>query len=80
MGDGKAYSKMDDTTANGANPDEVASEILNSVAVGRNDFVVAATISAKVGLWLKFIAPSFLEKMLVKRYEKGQIVDAKRNA
>jgi len=78
MGDGKAYSKMDDTTANGANPDEVASEILNSVAVGRNDFVVAATVSAKVGLWLKFIAPSFLEKMLVKRYEKGQIVDAKK--
>ena len=78
MGDGKAYSKMDDTTANGANPDEVASEILNSVAVGRNDFVVAATVSAKLGLWLKFIAPSFLEKMLVKRYEKGQIVDAKK--
>ena len=79
MGDGKAYSKMDDTTANGANPDEVASEILNSVAVGKkSDFVVAATVSAKLGLWLKFIAPSFLEKMLVKRYEKGQIVDAKK--
>ena len=73
MGDGKAYSKMDSTTANGANADEVACTILTSVANGKSDFVVAATLSAKIGLWLKFISPSFLESMLVKRFEKGQL-------
>ena len=62
----------------GADPDEVAYTILNNVALGKTDFVVAATFSAKVALWLKFIAPSFLENMLVKRFEKGQL-EAKKN-
>ena len=73
MGDGQSYSKMDETTANGADPDEVATNILNSVASGKTDFVVAATFSAKAAMWLKFLAPSFLERMLVKRFEKQQI-------
>lgn len=62
----------------GADPDEVAYTILNNVALGKTDFVVAATFSAKAALWLKFIAPSFLENMLVKRFEKGQL-EAKKN-
>lgn len=62
----------------GADPDEVADAILNNVALGKTDFVVAATFSAKAALWLKFIAPSFLENMLVKRFEKGQL-EAKKN-
>ncbi|KAL9180390.1 hypothetical protein ACHAXT_008360 [Thalassiosira profunda] len=73
MGDGRAYSKTDETTANGADPDEVAAEILDSVAYGTTDFVVAATFSAKVGMWLKFLAPRFLEGQLAKRYEKQRI-------
>lgn len=77
MGDGKAYSKMDDTTANGADPDEVAAEILDSVAAGKTDFVVAATFSAKAGMWLRFLAPTFLEGMLVKRYEKQKVESKK---
>lgn len=70
MGDGKAYNKMDETTANGTDPDEVAPIILNSTTAGKTDFVVAATLSSKVALWLKFLAPSFLENILVKRFEK----------
>ena len=70
MGDGKNYGKTDDTTANGKDPDEVAATIMNSVASEQMDFIVAATFSAKVALWLKVLAPSFLEKMLVKRFEK----------
>jgi hypothetical protein len=35
--------------------------------------VVAATFSAKAALWLKFLAPGFLEKQLVKRFEKGKL-------
>mmetsp|Transcript_2695 Transcript_2695/g.5604 ORF Transcript_2695/g.5604 Transcript_2695/m.5604 type:complete len:422 (-) Transcript_2695:187-1452(-) len=73
MGDGRAYSKMDETTANGADPEEVAATVLNSVSDGKTDFVVAATFSAKAALWLKFFVPSFLENMLVKRFEKGKI-------
>lgn len=56
----------------------MADTILNNVALGKTDFVVAATFSAKAALWLKFIAPSFLENMLVKRFEKGQL-EAKKN-
>ena len=77
MGDGKAYSKMDSTTANGADSDEVACTILTSVANGKSDFVVASSFSAKVGIWLKFFAPNFLESLLVKRFEKGQIESKK---
>jgi dehydrogenase/reductase SDR family protein 7B len=73
MGDGKAYSKMDETTANGADPDDVACTILNSVAKGESDFVVAATFAAKAALWLKFLLPSLLESKLVKRFEKGEV-------
>lgn len=77
MGDGKAYNKMDETTANGADPDEVALIILNSTTAGKTDFVVAATLSSKVALWLKFLAPSFLENILVKRFEKQRRIELK---
>lgn len=70
MGDGKAYTKMDETTANGADPDAVAVDILNSVAAGKSDFVVAATFSAKIAMWLRFMAPSILDRILVIRFEK----------
>lgn len=59
----------------GADPDEVAAIILDSVAVGKSDFVVAATFSANAALWLKFLAPSFLERMLVKRFKKQQVLE-----
>ena len=70
-GDGSKYGKMDETTANGANPSDVAVTILDLVANGKADFMVAATISAKAAIFLKLIAPSFLFKILVKRFEKG---------
>ena len=57
----------------GADPDQVANEILTNVASSKSDFVVAATFSAKAALWLKFLAPGFLEKQLVKRFEKGKL-------
>jgi len=77
QGDGTAYSKMDSTTANGADADEVAFTILTSVAKGQTDIVVASSFSAKVGIWLKFFAPNFLERMLVKRFEKGHLESKK---
>ena len=55
----------------------MAAEILDLVASGKNDFVVAATFSARAGMWLKFLAPRFLEGQLVKRYEKQRIESEK---
>jgi len=63
----------------GADPDEVAANILNSVTAGETDFVVAATLSAKAAVWLKLLAPSFLESMLVKRFEKQSKIESKKN-
>uniref|UniRef100_A0A7S2UN27 Ketoreductase domain-containing protein n=1 Tax=Attheya septentrionalis TaxID=420275 RepID=A0A7S2UN27_9STRA len=70
-GDGEAYGKMDDTTANGASPHDVAVKVLESVADGTSDLIVAAGLSAKIAIWLRFFAPSFLNSMLVKRFEKS---------
>mmetsp|Transcript_5253 Transcript_5253/g.15209 ORF Transcript_5253/g.15209 Transcript_5253/m.15209 type:complete len:377 (-) Transcript_5253:136-1266(-) len=70
-GDGQKHGKMDEATANGADPTDVAVTILNSVAQGTTDFVVAATPSARAAIWLRMIAPKFLENKLARRYEKS---------
>jgi hypothetical protein len=74
MGNGRSYSKTDETTANGAHPDTVAVDILDNVARGNADFLVAATLSAKIAVWLRFLLPSLLNRLLVKRFEKQRIV------
>jgi hypothetical protein len=71
LGDGRLYAKMDTTTDNGADPQDVAATILEQVSKGKTDLVVAATFSSKVALWLKFFFPSVLQKLLASRFEKG---------
>lgn len=72
-GDGSAHGEMDETTANGADPRDVAVEILDTtVAKGKADFVVAATPSAKVAIWLRLLLPQVLQNLLVKRFEKAK--------
>ena len=72
-GDGSAHGSMDETTANGADARDVAIEILDSaVARGKGDFVVAATVSAKVAIWLRLLFPGVLQNLLVKRFEKAK--------
>lgn len=70
-GDGQAYGKMDATTLNGADPNDVAVEVLNSVMAGKMDFTVAANFSAIVAIYLRLLCPGLLRSMLVKRYEKS---------
>lgn len=70
-GDGTKYSKMDKTTEKGADPNDVAIDILENVAEGTADFLTAATFSAKAAIWLRFLLPSVLNNILVKRYEKS---------
>jgi short-subunit dehydrogenase len=57
----------------GADPDEVAISILESVAAGKSDIVIAATFSARVAMWLKFLVPSILDRILAKRFEKQRV-------
>ena len=71
-GDGGLYAKLDDATASGTDPNDVAIDILEKSAAGKADFITAATFSAKAAIWLKFFAPALLNKQLVKRYEKSQ--------
>jgi dehydrogenase/reductase SDR family protein 7B len=63
---------MDKTTANGAEPDEVAVTILDKVAKGNIDFIVAATTSAKAAIWMRLLCPGILQKLLVKRFKKSE--------
>ena len=51
----------------------MAVNILDSVAAGKSDIVVAATFSARVAMWLKFLAPSILDRILAKRFEKQRV-------
>lgn len=71
-GTGAAYGKTDATTASGADPDYVAVMILNKVAHGDADFVVAATLSAKAAIWMRLLCPGLLRYSLMKRYEKSE--------
>lgn len=63
--------------ANGADPDEVAVNTLKSVAEGKGDFVLAASFSSKVAIWLRLLFPSMLQKLLVKRFNKAKAVKDK---
>jgi dehydrogenase/reductase SDR family protein 7B len=71
-GDGTLHGQVDATTAKGASPEKVACQILSNVAAGRADFVVAAPLSAHVAIWLRFLCPSLLRFMLVRRYQKTE--------
>jgi dehydrogenase/reductase SDR family member 7B len=70
-GDGSAYGTLDPTTAAGADPDVVAATILNKAVRGEADFIVAATLSATVAIWMRLLCPRLLRTSLVKRYEKS---------
>ena len=71
-GDGSAYGKTDATTAAGADPEDVAVTILNSVAKGKMDFTVASSLSATAAIYLRTLCPALLRTLLVKRFDKAQ--------
>ena len=72
-GDGSAHGTMDEATLKGADPRDVAVEILDlAIAKEKADFVVAATLSAKVAIWLRLLLPEVLQNLLVKRFEKSK--------
>lgn len=71
-GTGEAYGKMDATTEAGADPDDVAVTILDSVTNGKMDFTVASSLSATVAIYLRLLCPPLLRSMLAKRFDKAQ--------
>lgn len=71
-GDGGSHGRMDDTTLNGADPNDVAVKVLENVANGNNDFLVASPLKTILAIWLRWLFPSFLERQLVRRFEKGE--------
>jgi dehydrogenase/reductase SDR family protein 7B len=71
-GDGSAHGKLDETTAKGRPPQEVAIALLDAVGNGKSELVVAATFTAWIALWLRFLAPTQLQKLLVKQFEKSK--------
>ena len=71
-GDGTAHGQLDATTAQGAEPSEVAHELLERcLAQNQVDFTIAAPFSATVAIWLRLLCPGLLRSKLVKRYEKS---------
>jgi len=71
-GDGTAHGKLDETTANGTPPKDVAIALLDAISYGKSELVVAATLKARIALWLRFLAPTQLQKLLVKQFEKSK--------
>ena len=71
-GDGNPYGKLDATTAAGADPDDVAVIVLDSVAKDKMDFTVASTFSATLAIYIRLLCPPLLRYSLVKRFEKSQ--------
>lgn len=71
-GDGKAYGKLDATTAAGADPDNVAVTVLESVAKGKMDFTVASGATATAAIYLRTLCPPVLRSLLVNRFDRAQ--------
>jgi short-subunit dehydrogenase len=55
----------------GALPDKVAADILNLVAKGKNDFLVASCLSDRTSMWMRFLAPNVWNRHLVKVHEEN---------
>lgn len=64
----------------GALPDNVAADILTAVAKGRCDFLVAASMTDRMSIWMRFLAPAAWNQHLIKVHEKNIKLAAERAA
>lgn len=67
--DGTTYAKIDDTTANGMDPAELAEKILVNMAGGVADILVADA-KTRIGILLKVLMPQMFASMMKKRMNK----------
>jgi dehydrogenase/reductase SDR family protein 7B len=61
---------MDDTTAKGLDPDELADTILRAVAAGKKE-VVAAPLDARAAVFFRNLLPDVVFKILASKARKA---------
>lgn len=64
----------------GALPDKVAADILNAVAKGRRDFLVASSFKDRASMLMRFLSPTLWNKHLIKVHEENLRLAAERAA
>jgi len=69
-GSGQAYAKMDATTAKGMDPAELATKILEAVAM-EQDEVLACDLKTKAAIAARALLPGTLSKYMASRAKKG---------
>lgn len=73
---GEAYGVMDDTTAKGASPDNMAKNIVRSILRDEKD-VVFAQLEARFGYYVRFLCPTLYFKIMERRALKFVLKDKK---
>lgn len=68
-GNGQAYGRMDAATATGANPDQVAKQILSEVLKESKD-VILAPLAPRLAYYLRFLCPSAYFWIMARRARK----------
>lgn len=68
-GSGNAYAKMDDATAHGTDPMEMARYILQAVLKDKKD-VIICDFAPKLAYYIRFLCPSLYFWIMTKRAQK----------
>lgn len=68
-GSGNAYAKMDDATAHGTDPIEMANYILQAVLKDKKD-VIICDLAPKLAYYIRFLCPSLYFWIMSKRAQK----------
>lgn len=68
-GSGAKYAKMDETTAKGMAPEELAAKIIDAATRGKSELIVA-DLKTRAAIVARTLAPNLLIKMLVSRARK----------
>lgn len=69
-GQGEKYAQMDDTTAKGLDPSDLALRIFRAAAAGKQE-VVFAPLDAKAAILLRNVVPSLVFKILASKARKA---------
>lgn len=68
-GTGNSYGKMDETTAHGTDPIEMANDIVRSILADKKD-VILCSFAPKLAYWIRFYFPSLYFWIMAKRAHK----------
>ncbi|XP_054160431.1 dehydrogenase/reductase SDR family protein 7-like [Oppia nitens] len=68
-GSGESYGQMDATTASGAEPQDIAKSIVNSLISDDNQLIMSP-IMPKIAIWIRCLFPDIYFKLMSKRAKK----------